>query len=67
MKNEILKTIENMTRGQKEFYNFESQEQIDQVFKFLCDIEYDVGIRVEAHRESQTGNRNIDLVIVTKL
>lgn len=67
----LLETIENevnaMTKGQKKFYQFESQEQTDQVFKFLRKIEFDAEINVKPHLESQTGNRNIDRIIVTKL
>lgn len=63
----IENEIKNMTKGQKKFYQFDSQEDIDQVFKFLCNIKLDTGINVKPHRESQTGNKNIDVIIVTKL
>lgn len=63
----IENELKNMTRGQKKFYQFDTQEEIDRVFKFLCSIESDMGIKVKPHVESQTGNRNIDLILVTKI
>lgn len=69
-----LDSIENevnqMNEGQKRFYKideFESQEQLDQVFEFLLDISFSSSIKVIPHKESKTGNRNVDVIIVTKL
>lgn len=69
-----LDSIENevnqMNEGQKRFYKideFESQEQLDQAFEFLRDISFSSSIRVVPHQESKTGNRNVDVIIVTKL
>lgn len=63
----IENELKNMTRGQKKFYQFDTQEEIDRVFKFLYEIESEMEIKVKPHVESQTGNRNIDLILVTKL
>jgi hypothetical protein len=69
-----LKSIENevnnMNEGQKRFYKideFDSQEHLDRAFDFLQEIAFSSSISVVPHKESQTGKRNIDVIIVTKL
>lgn len=62
--------VNEMNEGQKRFYKieeFESQEYLDQAFELLEDIAFRSGIKVVPHKESQTGSRNIDMIIVTKL
>ena len=65
----IQNEIQQMGKGQKKFYTIEdlgSQDALDQTLAFLEDIQFESAISVKAHRESQTGLRNVDAIIVTK-
>ncbi|NNH77854.1 hypothetical protein HLH17_09310 [Acinetobacter sp. ANC 5380] len=66
---DITQKIVLMNEGKKVFYRldqFASQDALNRTYKFLSDNRFDLGIKVDEHRESSSGHRNIDVIIVTK-
>ncbi|AUX87062.1 hypothetical protein C3F34_14135 [Acinetobacter sp. ACNIH2] len=53
-------------KGVKFFKDHTSQE-FEELNNFLEDNQFELGIEIKPHRESQTGHRAIDAILVKKL
>ncbi|MDI6619897.1 hypothetical protein [Acinetobacter junii] len=54
------------SKGVKFFKDHTSQE-FEELNNFLEDNQFELGIEIKPHRESQTGHRSIDAIMVKKL
>lgn len=54
------------SKGVKFFKDYTSQE-FEELNDFLEDNKFELGIEIKPHRESTSGNRSIDAIMVKKL
>ncbi len=63
----IFDELQAMHSNGVKFYKNLTLEELQELNDFLEDNKYDLGIEIKPHRESKSGNRNIDMIIVKKL